>query len=169
MKNNSIAYNQNFAAGKYILKSDKKMRSVLQDIHNSILQVFQNGEYEKYYKYIVCEIPPAFPFPHYYFNNSAIIAFQKSIIGRFVRIYPQRGPIQREQAFANTFADRLSEYKANKRWEFVLPVCKAIDYELIKDIVRFEMRVIEENGGMKKTEIHLSTEASFEGASVVEK
>jgi len=133
---------------KYIEKSNANVRFALANIHNSILYMFHGGEYKAYANYLRYDIPKIAPMPTYYFDDTPVLATQGILGGKRICIYPMRGPFQHRQAFSNAFSDRLRQNgcKVNKGWEIYVSVNQPIDFELIKDIFRFEVQIILEHG-----------------------
>jgi len=144
---------------KYIDRHNKEVRPILQNIHNTIMQMFQTGEYAEYSERISFGVVECFPYPHYFVDRTTIFTFQKIMVNNNICIYPQSGPVLRNKEFFDIFSDRLGAYKVGlganvdemqnngkseilENWRIFLPLKKPIDYELIKDIIRFEMQTV---------------------------
>ncbi len=120
---------------KYISSKRGTMRSLLQLIHNQILEIVPNA---------VAVIDKAVLFPTYiYIRNIekseiySLISVQAIIGGKSVCIYPNNPDI------FIVFADRINSYKNNGFSELYMPTHQSLDLDLIRNIVKFNMAQIE--------------------------
>ena len=125
---------KNLTAEKYIQNQNKKMRTILQNIHNIILET------SPMINSVIIE-PKVFP--QYYYYNAFLTAVQKNIGGKSIRFYLRGETLQ---PLLNHLGSRSSSLQYTNRNEFLIAAAEPMDYELIKDIIEFLVKKFENDG-----------------------